>query len=378
MPKKGEKWKPANWKSKPSIFIGDKFMLKCGVEVTVKEYISSHKILVTDGIYERYVNGTSLRRGGVKWKIDGKIRFREKRTYKYEEYGLPKKYKVGKIFKNKYNKEFEILEIDDENIYIKFLETGAEKSYPANRHFRPKECLDTSQIVSIKIGDKFALKCGVSVEVIEYTSYYDIIVSDGILSRKVDGYALKAGTCKWEINGVMRTRPVLYEPKRKNRKLEPLAVGEIHESNNYGKFCISVIKSASKVGIIWENTKTFQLVTADSIRNGSVSDKGIAGNFLKPKGHYVYFAACEGEIVYIGRGQGARYNHCLHGTSSSYLLNRLHFEGKHVVVGIHRDNLSQQESINLEEYLLNIFRPRGNVIIPNVPEDIENKVSHLI
>lgn len=96
---------------------------------------------------------------------------------------------------------------------------------------------------------------------------------------------------------------------------------------------------------------------------------------LKPKRQYIYAATHEGEIVYIGRGKGLRWSHCTSGISSSYYLNRLHFDGANVETMIVKDDLSDEESYALEGYLIAYHRPKGNSV--GKYEDLKPWEQHL-
>jgi hypothetical protein len=86
------------------------------------------------------------------------------------------------------------------------------------------------------------------------------------------------------------------------------------------------------------------------------------GEQLTPNGNYVYAAVNEGEVVYIGKGKGKRWQHCTSGISSNYHLNRLHFDGANVEVRIVHDNLSSDCCEALEAYLIAYHRPAGNSV----------------
>lgn len=53
-----------------SICVGDKFVLKCGEEVTVVKYIDYQKIVISDGQFEKCVRGSNLVSGAVGWDND--------------------------------------------------------------------------------------------------------------------------------------------------------------------------------------------------------------------------------------------------------------------------------------------------------------------
>lgn len=68
--------------------------------------------------------------------------------------------------------------------------------------------------------------------------------------------------------------------------------------------------------------------------------------------YYVYGCYIEGVLRYVGMGKGSRYMHCTSGTSSSYELNRDHFDGKDMRVDILREGLCKSQAEVIESRVI--------------------------
>lgn len=68
--------------------------------------------------------------------------------------------------------------------------------------------------------------------------------------------------------------------------------------------------------------------------------------------YYVYTCHVEGELKYVGMGQGLRYRHCNSGSSSCAELNKDFYEGKKIEVKKIHISKSKQEAEQLEEDLI--------------------------
>ncbi len=81
--------------------------------------------------------------------------------------------------------------------------------------------------------------------------------------------------------------------------------------------------------------------------------------------YYVYAAyGLEGELLYVGKGSGERYKHCLNGTSSNKSLNRYYFkngEDSSISVKILHTNLDEKEAFKLEKLEITTKNPIFNV-----------------
>lgn len=91
--------------------------------------------------------------------------------------------------------------------------------------------------------------------------------------------------------------------------------------------------------------------------------------------YYVYVAYLDDSLVYIGRGQSDRYLHLNSGTSSSYIANKAHFEGKSVTVEFVKKGLTKEDSQELEIFLIKEADPPWNVAKPGrvVVRSIESR-----
>lgn len=76
--------------------------------------------------------------------------------------------------------------------------------------------------------------------------------------------------------------------------------------------------------------------------------------------HYVYFAHCDDELVYIGEGKLDRYLKITSGTSHCYEANKAHFEGRSVRSEIVEHFNTKQEAQHREKELIKKFKPKWN------------------
>lgn len=85
--------------------------------------------------------------------------------------------------------------------------------------------------------------------------------------------------------------------------------------------------------------------------------------------YYVYIWSYKNEIVYIGKGKGARWSHGNSGTSTCYELNKIYFsEGNdNLSVEFYEKNLSNKEALDLEGFLIRTKRPRFNKEVKEEP-----------
>ena len=75
---------------------------------------------------------------------------------------------------------------------------------------------------------------------------------------------------------------------------------------------------------------------------------------------YVYAAMHQGKVVYIGKGTGERWKHCISGVSTCYYLNFLHFQGEEVTAKIICNNLTDETACKVENELIYRYCPKGN------------------
>lgn len=208
----------------------------------------------------------------------------------------------------------------------------------------------------VKVGDKFMLNCGVLVEVINYYSALQIEVSDDQGNTKlVRASNLKAKSVSWD--------GATAKDKTPGGKFQ---VGAVGSSNRWGAFEVVEYNSPTDITIKFLNTGNVQDgMQASQLSSGRFKDrKAYAEKVVKPVavGNYVYIAKHGDEVVYVGKGSGERYKHCTSGRSSSYYLNKLHFDGADVVVEIHKDRLTEEEADLLEKSMIASLSPKGNTL----------------
>lgn len=273
----------------------------------------------------------------------------------------------------------------------------------------------------IQLGDVFSTTVGVYVQVIEILPENRCILSDELgNTRNVDRYQAKIGNVTWYIDALLRnpfreykeTRwfanyvygmgfksnnygwayvEEVYEksclmkfedtgslkvvPKcnlcsgafkddKSDRKLfkERYIVGTRKESKSHGWYEVVEVNSPTNIVIKWDDTLSLQKVDGHGVRYNVINRKI---DYLKPKGYYVYFAKLGDDIMYIGYGKLQRYLHCNSGLSSSYGLNKLHFEGHTLFIEIFKQEMTQEEAKELEIELLAKYRPSCNTQLPN-------------
>lgn len=78
--------------------------------------------------------------------------------------------------------------------------------------------------------------------------------------------------------------------------------------------------------------------------------------------YYVYIGTLEEQIVYIGMGQGTRFQHLYSGVSKIYPANKAHFEGKTIRSKIAKRFSNRKEALAEEKRLIQLYRPIWNVL----------------
>lgn len=282
-------------------FVGEEFTLNCGEVVKIVEYNSSENVIVSDvsGNTKKVIID-SLRRGSVawEWNISGD--------------GRRSKYKVGQ---------------------------------------------------------KFVLNCGVEVEIVK------MLKNSKCLVRDTDGNEatvrrehLNSGEANWYIGG-RSVREILTEERNHASIQLPLKfpIGSRRMSRDFGWYSIIAHNIENNtVSVKWDNTKFEQHdVFCGYMTEGSLKDASITKNrkdlLLKPTGHYVYLAALNDKVYYIGSGKGLRYSHVNSGTSHNYKLNQHHFTSEDKLeVEIIIEGMSKEESMEVEERLICDLNPEYN------------------
>ena len=77
----------------------------------------------------------------------------------------------------------------------------------------------------------------------------------------------------------------------------------------------------------------------------------------------VYEVRLKGIPIYIGSGVSGRHEHVRSGCSHNVELNKLFFaEPDKMVVTVIRENLSQEESLEMEKSYIQAYEPKFNVV----------------
>lgn len=203
---------------------------------------------------------------------------------------------------------------------------------------------------TVEVGQEFKTFCGTNIKVLEYLSKGSILVEDAEGHKKmVSSNALKNGCVRWSEFRLTRT------PRGAGIKVGGKFMLTCGEEVTVTALSVGGTKRAT----IEDSFGNSKMAAASAVVSGFVSWPWREGK-LAGKGHYVYFVVYEAEVVYIGKGRDSRYLHPNSGTSSSYGLNKLHFEGKSVEVFLHRDNMSDSEALQEEKLQIALHKPRFN------------------
>lgn len=82
---------------------------------------------------------------------------------------------------------------------------------------------------------------------------------------------------------------------------------------------------------------------------------------LEDCSYIIYEVLHNRRCVYIGSGKRDRYKHAMSGKSNNVELNRLYFtDPDNVVVNIIRENLTKQESLDMEKEYIQATEPKFN------------------
>ena len=288
--------------------VGDKFIAKPDVEVTVVEYHSAMEIVVEDAVgNSRLVNAYQLKKGELTWLT-----------------------KLGKIRKNSRGK-----------VDLRVNNSGNVR--------RP----------SPKVGERYLSNKDGWYEIIEIKSYKDMTI------KFEDSGAVKSGVyCCHAYTG--KVADITKNLSSRSLLHKEFPVGGRHTSETYGDFTVLEYVDSCTVNLLWHETGNTELsVSAERLRSGSARDTPEYNklyNYLSPKEgqHYVYLARLSGEIIYVGSGYAKRYLHCRNGRSHNKELNRLYFTGTEVEVVIHKDGLSKEHSLGMEKHLIELLEPYCN------------------
>lgn len=76
---------------------------------------------------------------------------------------------------------------------------------------------------------------------------------------------------------------------------------------------------------------------------------------------YVYLASIGGDVKYVGKGKGFRYQHINSGISSCYWANKAHFEGSFIDIDFYRYFESEEDALLFEKDLIASIQPPWNI-----------------
>lgn len=221
---------------------------------------------------------------------------------------------------------------------------------------------------SIFVGDKFTTKFGLELTVTNYLDCLNIELTDPDKnSRFYSACRLRQGNIAWSNKyGEIRldARKNKLTEKRINRDermRKKYFIGSVWDSAKSGTFEIISIEDSTSATIEWHSDCSRQSgCKLYNIKTRSIGKHDYGKDDLKPIAKYVYTASVQGEIVYVGKGEGKRYKHCANGASTNRSLNWLVFSGAVVDVNIYKDNLTNDDAKELEKQMIIQYKPSCN------------------
>lgn len=75
----------------------------------------------------------------------------------------------------------------------------------------------------------------------------------------------------------------------------------------------------------------------------------------------MYLASVDGEVKYVGKGKGFRFQHVNSGISSCYWANKAHFEGKFIDIDFYRHFEFEKDALEFERYMISSVQPEWNI-----------------
>lgn len=94
--------------------------------------------------------------------------------------------------------------------------------------------------------------------------------------------------------------------------------------------------------------------------------------------YIIYEVTYKNKVVYIGSGKPDRYLHCLSGHSHNPELNKLFFtEPEHMKVTVIRENLTKEESLEMEKEYIQATEPQFNKVHTNRNRKIKKQLINL-
>lgn len=327
--------------------IGDEYTLKCGVVVSVTAFNNAKDVIVKD----RQGNSKStrlanLRSGCVHWKWNLKQEYKER---------------IGRVFTLKCGTVVTVKRHPNTSrVVVENNETGDTAVVRWHR-LLAGSILWTGLPPSVSVGDVYKLKCGVSVTVVKYTDTSNVVVVDEIGNTKTTrGRMLKEGSTSWD---EFLKKDIIGQ----EFTLKCGTVISITEYETSNKIQVSDRKGNSK------------FVSLINLQRGQVSWKDILlphWNYLNvnTEAYYVYLVRYKGSIIYIGKGKGNRYLHPTSGQSNNKELNRLYFSGETVEVSIHKEGITNEEAATIEAEMIKLHQPRFNSvgIVNDSPKWVDN------
>lgn len=94
--------------------------------------------------------------------------------------------------------------------------------------------------------------------------------------------------------------------------------------------------------------------------------------------YIIYEVTYKNKVVYIGSGKPGREEHCLSGHSHNPELNKLFFtEPEHMKVTVLRENLTKEESLEMEKEYIQATEPKFNKVHTNRNRKIKKQLINL-
>lgn len=95
-------------------------------------------------------------------------------------------------------------------------------------------------------------------------------------------------------------------------------------------------------------------------KNLSNTEKGQLPRDIQ-KLHEVYVAYAKDGVLYVGSGEHGRHKHCKSYTSTSAELNKRMVNGPSFIVEVVKRNMTKEESLELEQFLITDLKPLYNI-----------------
>ena len=218
-----------------------------------------------------------------------------------------------------------------------------------------------------EIGSVVFSRCNIPLQVIS-TDGDECLVSDELGNTAIfHKHFVKCRLIWWGADLLLRP-PV--DGVKNNRQMRNCVVGVGFKTILWGWAFVQEIFDDDCL-VIFEDTGNTAAVNKQKLIRGEAVDEKSDVTRLRaynskptPKGYYVYKASFAEITLYIGYGSKDRYMHCNSGTSSSYELNRMHFDGKKFLVEIIEEGLSKDDARKLEAKLITELDPVCNIHKP--------------